>query len=102
MASERSELEQRRDELTRSLPTLSEDRAITYRRHSDSSALDRAGVRSEPPEERAPLRQAEAAADIAFRDAQRELREIDAEIARMPRRPLGATFGRAFRRRGRT
>jgi hypothetical protein len=44
MASERSELEQRRGELTRSLPGLSESRADTYRRNSDALALDRAGV----------------------------------------------------------
>src|SRR5689334_7694774 len=40
MAMERSELERRRDELTRSLPGLSEDQAYAYRRNSDALALD--------------------------------------------------------------
>src|SRR6266508_6669180 len=45
MAEERShDLERRRDELTRSLPGLSEKRADTYRLNSDALALDRAGV----------------------------------------------------------
>jgi len=51
MTGERSELEQRRAELRRSLPGLSEKRADTYRRNSDALALDRAGVKHEPPEE---------------------------------------------------
>jgi hypothetical protein len=51
MARERSELEQRRAELTRSLPGLSEERADTYRRNSDALALDCAGVKHKRPEE---------------------------------------------------
>ena len=49
MARERSELEQRRDELTRTLPGLSDNRANTYRRNSDALALDRAGVKHKRP-----------------------------------------------------
>ena len=46
MAEERSrDLERRRDELTRSLPGLSEKRANTYRLNSDALALDGAGVK---------------------------------------------------------
>ena len=44
MVRERSELEQRRGQLTRSLPGLSENRADTYRRNNDALALDRAAV----------------------------------------------------------
>ena len=44
MANEMSELEQRRAELTQSLPALSDNRANTYRRNSD--ALARATVTS--------------------------------------------------------
>ena len=44
MARERSELAQRRGQLTRSLPGLSENRADTYRRNNDALALDRAAV----------------------------------------------------------
>jgi hypothetical protein len=46
MAEERSnELEVRRDELTRSLPRLSRQRADSYRVNSDALALGRAGVK---------------------------------------------------------
>jgi hypothetical protein len=98
MARERSELEQRRGELTRSLPGLSENRADSYRRNCDALALDRAGVKHERPEEMVRLGEAELAADAAIRDVQRELRDIDSEIELMPRRGLGARVGRAVRR----
>ena len=98
MARERSELEQRRGELTRSLPGLSENRADSYRRNCDALALDRAGVKHEQPEELVRLGKAEVAADAAIRDVQRELRDLDAEIERMPRRGLAARVGRAVRR----
>ena len=98
MARERSELEQRRAELTRSLPGLSDRRADSYRRYSDALALERAGVKYERPEEMVRLDQAEVAADAAIRDVQRELRDIEAEIKLMPRRGLRVRVGRAFRR----
>jgi hypothetical protein len=100
MARERSELEQRRGELTRSLPGLSDNRADAYRRNSDALALDRAGVKREQPDEMARLAQAEVAAHAAVRDVQRELRELNAEIEVMPRRRLGARVGRALRGAG--
>jgi hypothetical protein len=89
MARERSELEQRRAELRRSLPGLSEKRADTYRRYSDAVALERAGVKYERPEEMVRLDEAEVAADAAIRDVQRELRDIDEEIKLRPRPGLG-------------
>jgi hypothetical protein len=98
MARERSELEQRRDELTRTMPGLSENRADTYRRNCDALALDRAGVKRERPQEMVRLGEAEVAADAAMRDAQRELREIDAEIELTPRRGLGTRVAGALRR----
>jgi len=98
MARERSELEQRRGELLRSLPGLSANRADTYRRNSDALALDRAGVKHERPQEMVRLGADEVAADAAIRDVQRELRDIDAKIKLMPRRRLGARVGRALRR----
>jgi hypothetical protein len=98
MARERSELEQRRDELSRALPGLSENRAETYRRNSDALARDRAGVKHERPEEMVRLGEDEVAADAAIREVQRELRDIDAEIKLMPRRRLGARVGRALHR----
>jgi hypothetical protein len=94
---ERSELEQRRADLTRSLQGLSDNRTNTYRRNSDALALDRAGVKHERPEEMARLQEAEVAADAAIRAAQRELRDIDAEIKLSPRPRFGARFGRAAR-----
>jgi hypothetical protein len=101
MAEQRShELEQRRDELTRSLPGLSRERAASYRLNSDAVALGRAGVKQERPEELVRLGEAAVAADAAIRDAQVELRDIHAEIERMPRRGLGARFGRRVRRAG--
>src|SRR6266550_1511167 len=102
MARERSELEQRRGELSRSLPGLSENRAETYRRNSDALALDRAGVKHERPQEMVRLGEDEVAADAAIRDVQRELRDIDAEIKLIPRRGLGARVGRAFTEHGPT
>ena len=98
MAKDRSELEQRREELTRSLPGLSDNRANTYRRNSDALALDRSGVKHQEPEERAQLGEAETAADAAIRDAQREIRDIDAQIAVMPRRGLAARVLSGLRR----
>ena len=98
MARDRSELEQRREELTRSLPGLSDNRANTYRRNSDALALDRSGVKHQEPEERAQLGEAETAADAAIRDAQREIRDIDAQIAVMPRRGLAARVLSGLRR----
>ena len=99
MAEERShDLERRRDELTRSLPGLSEKRANTYRLKSDARALDRAGVKHQATGEMERLKGDEAAADTAIRDAQREIRQLDAEIERMPRRGLGSRVGRAVRR----
>ena len=98
MARERSELEQPRSELSRSLPGLSDSRAETYRRNSDALALDRAGVKHERPQEMVRLGADEVAADAAIRDVQRELRDIDAEIKLMPRRRLGARVGRALHR----
>jgi hypothetical protein len=98
MTKERSqELEQRRDELARSLPGLSREQAASYRRNNDALALGRAGVKHELPEEMARLGDAETTADAAIRDAQRELRDIDAEIERMPRRGLGSRFARRRR-----
>jgi hypothetical protein len=77
---------------------LSEKRADTYRRYSDALALERAGVKYERPEEMVRLDEAEVAADAAIRDAQRELRDIDAEIKLRPRPGLGARFERTARR----
>jgi hypothetical protein len=97
MAGRRSELEQRRGELTRSLPELNEKRANTYRLNSDALALGRAGVKHEAAGDMERLRENEVAADAAIRDAQQELRQLDAEMERMPRRGFGRV-GRAVRR----
>lgn len=98
MATETSELEQRRSELTRSLPELSEKRAQTYRLNSDALALERSGVTQEQPDEMVRLREAEVAADAAVRDVQRELHSIEAKIEQMPGRGFGARLGRTLRR----
>ena len=98
MAGTRSELELRRGELTESLPGLSENRTDTYRRNSDALARDRAGVKHEQAHEMTRLGEAEVAADAAIRAAQCELRDIDAEIARLPRAGLGTRLQRRLRR----
>jgi len=98
MARERSELEQRRAELRRSLPALSEKRAESYRRYSDALALERTGVKYERPEEMVRLDVAEVAADAAIRAVQCELRDIDAEIKLRPRPGVGARFASTARR----
>ncbi len=96
MAEERS-LEQRRDELARSLPGLSEWRENTYRLNNYALARDRAGVKHQAPEEMELLKGNEAAADTAIRAAQKELRQVHAEIERRPRRGIGPRVGRIFR-----
>ena len=99
MAIERSDqLKQRRSELASSLPQLSENRDGAYRRNSNALALDRAGVKHEQSQQMTRLGDAETAADAEIRAVQRELRDIDAEIAASPSRGLGARVGRAFRR----
>lgn len=97
MARERSELEQRRSELTQSLIELSKNKDRTYRQNSDALARDRAGVKHEKTEEMARLGGAEVAANDALRKVQRELRDIDAELAAMPRPRLGARIAHALR-----
>ncbi len=97
MAERRSDLEQRRDELTQSLPGLSQERDASYRLNSDAVALDRAGVKHEQPAEMVRLGAAATSANAAIRDAHRELRDIEAEIEGMPRRGLAARFGRGGR-----
>jgi hypothetical protein len=97
MAGRRSEVERRRDELARSLPDLSEKRTDTYRLNSDALALDRAGVKRQAAGELERLQENEVAADAAIRDVQQELRQLDAEMERMPRRGFGRV-GRAVRR----
>jgi hypothetical protein len=96
MARERFELEQRRGELSRSLPRLSENRADTCRLNSDALALDRAGVKHQATGEMQRLKGNEAVADAAIRDLQRELRDIDTQIELMPRRGLTARVARAL------
>ena|SRR5205085_2700737 len=98
MNRERSELDQRRDDLWRLLPALGKRREDTYRRNSDALALDRTGVKHERPEEMARLKEAEVAADEAIRNVHRELRDIEAQTDLAGRPGLRARFGRAARR----
>jgi len=93
----RSDLEQRRDELTRSLVGLSDERARSYRLNSDALALDRAGVKRQTPQELEQLKANETAAHNAVRAAQCEVRDLDAEIANAPGRGFRSKFGLAKR-----
>jgi hypothetical protein len=94
----RGDLEQRRDELTRSLAGLSDERVRSYRLNSDALALDRAGVKRQTPQELAQLKANETAAHDAIRAAQCEVRELDTEIANAPGGGFRSKFGRAMRR----
>jgi hypothetical protein len=98
VVEKRSELAQRRAQLTDLLPKLSDNQAHTYRRNSDALARDRAGVKQESAHEMTRLGEAEVSAAKAVRDAQRELRDIDVKIAGLPRSSgLSARFQRGFR-----
>jgi hypothetical protein len=94
----RSDLEQRRDELTRSLVGLSEERARSYRLNSDALALERAGVKRQTPQELEQLKANETAAHNAVRAAQCEVRDLDAEIANAPGGGFRSKFRRAKKR----
>jgi hypothetical protein len=97
MADNKSkELRERRKALSESLPALSQKRTDTYRLNSDALALDRAGVKLQGPQQRAQLGEDETAADAAIRDAQLEIRHLDAQIQSAS--GLGARVGRAARR----
>jgi hypothetical protein len=94
----RSDLEQRRAELTRSLAGLSDERARSYRLNSDALALDRAGVKRQTPQELEQLQANETAAHDAVRAAQCEVRDLDTMIADTPSGGFASKFGRAMRR----
>jgi hypothetical protein len=93
------QLKQRRSELARSLPQLNENRDRTYRLNGGAVALDGAGVKHEQAHELTRLGAAELTADAEIRAVQRELHDIDAEIALMPHPRLGLRLGRAARRK---
>ena len=94
----RSDLEQRRDEVTRSLIGLSNERVRSYRLNSDALALDRAGVKPQTPQELEQLKANETAAHDAVRAAQCEVRDLDAEIANAPGGGFRSKFGLARKR----
>jgi hypothetical protein len=99
MADNRTnELRQRRSVLSESLAAMGRKRDETYRLRNDALALDRAGVTHHSPEELTGLAQGQAAAEAAIRNAQCEIRELDAEIQGGSGGGLGARVGRIVRR----
>lgn len=96
--SKTDELRQRRSALSASLAAMGRKRDETYRLSNDALALDRAGVTDHPAEELARLAQGQAEAQTAMRDAQCEIRELDAEIQRGSGGGIGAKVGRFVRR----
>ncbi len=85
MTEDRSnELKGRRDELTQSLATLEHQRTNSYRVNCDAIALERYGVTDHGADKMLQLRAAETDADLALRDAQHELREIESELDDAP------------------
>ena len=77
----REQLKRRRDELRASLPALSQNRADTYRLNSDALAVGRTRETYQDPREKARLSAAEVTADDAMRSVQREIRQLDEQIA---------------------
>jgi hypothetical protein len=77
-----SHLKRRREQLTASLPGLSQNRADTYRLNSDALTLARTGTTYQDPQKMARLSEDEVTADEAMRRAQRESRHLDEEIGR--------------------
>jgi hypothetical protein len=69
----------------------------TYRLNSDALALDRAGVTRRTAQELASLGEDQAGAEAAIREAQREIRDLDAEIQRAPGNGLAARAARVVR-----
>jgi hypothetical protein len=86
-----SHLKRRREQLRASLPTLSQNRADTYRLNSDALTLGRSGATYQDPQKMAQLGEAEATADDAMRGAQLEIRRLDHEI-----REIGRSSDLAF------
>ena len=87
-----SHLKRRREQLTASLPELSQNRADTYRLNSDALTLGRTGATYQDPQKMAQLGEAEETADDAMRGAQLEIRQLDKEIGEIRRSSDGA-FG---------
>ena len=77
---------------------LTRKRDHTYRMNSDAQALDRAGITRHAPPEMARLGEEQADADAAIQAAQREIRDLDAEIGSATGGSLGARIVRALRR----
>jgi prefoldin subunit 5 len=87
-----SHLKRRREQLTASLPELSQNRADTSRLNSDALTLGRAGATYQDPQKMARLGEAEVTADDAMRGVQLEIRQLDKEIGEIRRSANGA-FG---------
>jgi hypothetical protein len=92
-----SHLKRRREQLTASLPALSQNRADTYRLNSDALTLGRTGATYQDPQKMEQLGEAEATADDAMRGVQLEIRQLDKEIGEIRRSSDGA-FGWDVRR----
>ena len=93
------ELHKRRAEVSAKLPALTLQRDHMFQLKCDAEKLDRFGVTHHTAAEMARLEEDQAAADIAVRDVQRQLREIDDEIRRAASSGgLNATVGRVLRR----
>ena len=86
-----SHLKRRREQLTASLPELSQNRADTYRLNSDALTLGRTGATYQDPQKMAQLGEAEVKADDAMRGAQLEIRQLDKQIGEI--RSSDGAFG---------
>jgi hypothetical protein len=92
----RQQLKRRRDELRASLPALSQNRADTYRLNSDALAVGRTRETYQDPREKARLSAAEVTADDAMRSVQREIRQLDQQIAGTSAAEFRSSVGRGL------
>jgi hypothetical protein len=92
------ELHQKRAELSAQLPGLTLRRDRVFQLKCDAEKLDRFGVTHHTATESARLAEDHAAAEVAVRDLQLQLRDIDNEIKNAPGGSITTTIGRVLRR----
>jgi hypothetical protein len=92
------ELHHKRAELSALLPALTLKRDHAFQLKCDAEKLDRFGVTHHTATETARLAEEHASAEVAIRDIQLQLRDIDDEIRIAPSEGLTATIGRVLLR----
>jgi hypothetical protein len=96
MAESSAHQRERCEELAESLPALSQRRVDTYRLNSEALTLNRTAVTHHPPQEMCEWKKTRWQADAAIRDAQRALRQLDAQANSASGARLAGRVRRAF------